>query len=98
MHASIDGKTVADVSTKENFRQETEFFSLGIGRPNTLFEQTAFQSDPPMDIVGVDLSPAKAAGYYVMIENLSRGVHTIEFVGKTEGGFSTETKDLLLVI
>jgi hypothetical protein len=88
--ASIDGKTIVNEAFPTKFLETTEFFSMGPTRSGSLAEQAGVPA-------GVELKEAKATGFYLMVEGLSRGLHTIEFGGKA-GEFATHTKDFLVVV
>jgi hypothetical protein len=78
--ATIDGKPVPDLL---QYREETDFFSAGRIKPNsigsTIFATPGFPGIPP-DCSPSDLCPGLAAGYWLML-NLSPGVHQIDTGG-----------------
>jgi hypothetical protein len=88
--AKIDGKTVVDFQSSGKYLETTGFFDMGPTKPGSLANQAGVP-------VGVELKDTKATGFYAMLENLSRGVHTIEF-GGTGGGITTHTTDHILVV
>ena len=75
LFASIDGEPVADPFS---YYEETEFFSLGTLQADSLAD--ALQFFPGVE-PGTELTPAKAAGWYLMIEGLDRGEHELRFGG-----------------
>jgi hypothetical protein len=92
--ASIDGKAVPDPLSHY---EETGFFSLGEFRPGTVIAELAASAGleiPP----GTPLYPTKAAGYWLVIEGLDPGDHTLHFGGSTSDGLSTEVTDLIHVV
>lgn len=48
--------------------------------------------------VGVALSLTKASGYWLMVEGLAPGPHTLEFGGTLSTGFSSMTTDHIVVV
>jgi hypothetical protein len=73
LFASIDGQPIRDPS---RFVEQTDFFSLGEVQPGSL--AAALFPVP----VGTVLEPAVAVGYWVMIDDLEPGTHTLEFGGR----------------
>lgn len=68
LFASIDGTAVSDPSSHV---EETGLFSAGPAKPHTLPVSQGVA-------VGDELFPIKAAGYWLMIEGLSIGQHTLQ--------------------
>lgn len=89
--ASIDGNPVTDPT---HYLQASDFFSMGTVRPHSvateMFDGAVHN--------GQELTPTKATGYYLMVEGLSRGQHTLEFGGSTSDGFSTHVVDHITVV
>jgi hypothetical protein len=77
LFASIDGVPVANPSS---YLEVTGFFSAG---PVQAGSYAASLGLP----VGADLFPTKAAGYWLMIEDLAPGLHTLNF-GGSSGAFT----------
>jgi hypothetical protein len=77
LFASIDGNPVANVS---QYLEVTGLFSMG---PTQAGSVVASLGVP----VGAELFPSKAAGYWLMIEGLSPGPHTLRF-GGSSGAFT----------
>jgi hypothetical protein len=75
LHVSVDGKAIPDLPSH---LETTDFFSLGTVQPGTLL--TSSNIGVP---AGAIMAEDKAAGYWVMLENLSKGAHTISFGGST---------------
>ena len=76
VYATLDGKQIVDPF---KYQENTGFFSLGTVRPHTVASD--FYGEPK----GANLDPSKAGGYWLMIENLSPGMHTLEFGGSSAG-------------
>jgi hypothetical protein len=55
---------------------KTDFFSMGPTRPDSV----AADFGVP---VGTDLSPSKGTGYWIVVDGLAKGDHTLEFGGHT---------------
>jgi hypothetical protein len=89
LHVSIDGKAVPDLASH---LETTDFFSLGKVKPGTLLTSSDIGIAP-----GSVMAADKAAGYWVMLEGLSKGVHTVSFGGSTSN-FTTQTTDHLIVV
>jgi len=99
LFAEIDGVAVADPFS---YFEESGFFSLGKLRANSLAGKFDFF---PAFEPGEELTPAKAAGWWLMIEGLDRGEHTLHFGGSIdfgppgpEGDFSTDTTVHLRIV
>jgi hypothetical protein len=96
VHLTIDGKDVVGKTNGASYETVTGFFDAGKTTRGSYAESLGVPR-------GVELYPTKAAGFYAMIENLPRGIHTISFggSGKNPGNnepFQTEVKDHILVI
>jgi len=89
---NIDGRPVDNL---QSFKEVTDFFSLGLGRKGTAIEE--FAQSVGTSVVGQELTPTKAAGYYVMVEGLGRGPHTLNFGAATTNGFSVHVVDHIIV-
>lgn len=90
--AKIDGN---DVLHPTDFLETTGVFSLGQEKPGTLVHQLAAQFG--VSKIGQELAPTEATGYYLMLEGLSRGTHTLTFGGSAPG-FSGSVTDHLIVV
>lgn len=90
LSASIDGTPIQNL---QNYLETSQPFSMGTVRPNTviteMFGNAVYK--------GEELTPTQATGYYLMIEGLSAGQHTLEFTGSTTDGFSTHVVDHITV-
>lgn len=86
LFASIDGVVVEH---PEQYLVVTDFFSAGVVRPDTVIDK--FAESFGLSIEGETLEPTKAAGYWLVVDDLEPGMHTIVFGGGTSEGFSTET-------
>jgi hypothetical protein len=89
LSAKIDGKPIANLG--QYLEAPSDFFSMGTVRPNTF----ATEIGAP---IGAELTPTLVAGYYLMIEGLSPGQHTLEFGGSTNTGFSVDVVDHIKVV
>jgi hypothetical protein len=98
---SIDGEPVPDLFSHY---EQTEPFSLGELQDNTLGEELPFFRDPrgPVDpetglpppvAPGTRLEPAMGAGWYVMIDGLPPGEHTLEYGGGIDGNGDGDLED-----
>lgn len=76
LFASIDGNAVANPA---QYLQITGFFSMGPTQSGSLAELLGIPA-------GAELTPSKAAGYWLMIEGLTPGQHTLQF-GGSSGAF-----------
>ena len=74
LFASIDGILVANPT---QYLEVTGLFSMGPTQVGSLVESF----DPRL--VGAELSPTKAAGYWLMIDGLAPGPHTLQFGGSS---------------
>jgi hypothetical protein len=92
--ASIDGKAVLDPLSHY---EETGFFSLGEFRPGTVIAELATSAGLEIPL-GTPLYPTKAGGYWLVIEGLNPGDHTLHFGGSTSEGLSTEVTDFIHVV
>lgn len=81
LFAVIDGQPVAN---PENYFEKSDFFSAGIANAGTVVTETSyFGGSAP---VGADLYPSRAAGWWIMIDDLSPGAHTLQFGGAAKDG------------
>lgn len=87
LFAEIDG---APITNLQSHLVRTDFFSMGPTEPGSLVEAIGAPE-------GVDLSPTKSSGYWLMVEGLAPGQHTLEFGGTLSNGFSTLTIDHITV-
>jgi hypothetical protein len=100
----IDGKPIPDLYSHY---EQSDFFSFGILEDtDQLGYALGFFTDLEgrQPELGVELAPAQAGGYWVVIEGLKPGVHTLHFGGSTDipaiaggGTFSTEITDTITV-
>jgi hypothetical protein len=81
LSATIDGNPIANL---KQYLETSDFFSMGTVRPNTVATELFGNG-----VIGLELTPTKATGYYLMIEGLSPGQHTLEFGGSAQGFFGT---------
>jgi hypothetical protein len=89
LHVSVDGQAIPNLPSH---LETTDFFSLGKVKPGTLLTS----SDIGVS-AGAVMAQDKAEGYWVMLEGLSKGAHTISFGGSTSN-FSVQTTDHILVV
>jgi hypothetical protein len=75
--ASIDGHPV---SNTQSYLERTGFFSMGQVQPGSLIESLGVAA-------GTDLPTTKSAGYWLMVEGLTPGTHTLDFGGSTGPNF-----------
>lgn len=80
LFASIDGNAV--VSPLDYF-EETAIFSAGPTQPGSFIGSLGVPD-------GADIFPTKAAGYWLMVEGLTPGLHELHF-GGSANGFSVDT-------
>jgi hypothetical protein len=73
LFASIDGVSVANPAS---YLEQTGYFDAGPAQAGSIAVAGG-------ETVGDELSPNKAAGYWIMVENLSGGEHTIDFGGSS---------------
>lgn len=78
--ASIDGVAVSDPYSRW---EVSDFFSGGIGQPGTSI--VAFYASFGLELLGLDIAPSLASGYWAMVTGLSPGPHTLKFGGRTTG-------------
>jgi hypothetical protein len=91
--ASIDG---VEVTNPRRFLEETDFFSMGPTRPGSVIN--SFGAG-----VGWELSPTKGVGYWLMLDDLEPGNHTLHFGGSASAtdltaAASVETTATITVI
>jgi PEP-CTERM motif-containing protein len=103
LFASIDGNPVANPS---QYLEVTNFFDMGPVQADS-FLNVAFGIP-----AGTEAFPTKSAGYWLMIDNLAPGSHTLHFGGSSQAfdipenccnhgtfaAFSTETTDTISVV
>lgn len=87
LFAEIDGIPVQNLGLHY---EETDFFSLGRARPDTL--ATVFGAP-----VGDDLYPSKSIGNWLMVEHLSPGEHTLHFGGSIDGTTVSVTDHIYII-
>ena len=76
--ASIDGTPVSDPYTRW---EVSDFFSGGTAQVGTAI--VALYNFYGVNIVGQDISPSLASGYYAMVTGLTTGAHTLVYGGST---------------
>lgn len=89
----IDG---VEVKNLDSFFLRTDFFSPGRpeeGEDGNLLGEFLGELPPEED-----LFPSRSAGYWVMVEDLAPGEHTIQFGGTTSTGVSVNVIDTILVV
>jgi hypothetical protein len=80
LFATIDGQSIP-MSQLFGHLVNAPFFDAGVSQPNSV--ATAFVGAA----AGTALNPVKSAGYWLMIDNLTPGTHTLHF-GGTSDAFS----------
>jgi hypothetical protein len=93
LFAEIDGVSVKNL---QSHLVRTDFFSMGPTQPGSLIEQLQLEQQPPLP-PAADLSPTKSSGYWLMVDGLSPGQHTLHFGGSLSSGFSTDVTDHITV-
>ena len=96
LNLTIDGKSFNSDILKTHL-EPTDFFSMGPVKPGSLL------TSPGLDIApGTATDFNKATGYWAMLENFSKGVHTVSFGGSfTDAAgavHSVQTTDHLIVV
>jgi hypothetical protein len=91
LFAKIDGVAITDLFSH---LVTTSFFDAGTAQPGTV--ATDHFGEPP----GTHMVPTKSGGYWLVIDHLSRGPHTLEFGGTATafGGFSVNVTDHINVV
>jgi hypothetical protein len=89
--AEIDGKPVQDLTAH---LEESNYFSPGLAQPGSMLK--TFVLDYELD-QSEDFFPSQAAGYWLMIEHLSQGEHTLHF-GGTAGTNTVSITDHIYII
>jgi hypothetical protein len=87
LSAEIDGVPIANL---QSYLVRTDFFSMGPTQSGSLIEHIGAS-------VGQELTPTKSSGYWLMVEGLAPGQHSLEFGGTLSSGFSTLTTDYITV-
>jgi len=77
LFAKVDGVTIPDLTSHI---VDTSFFDPGNAQNGTLAPD--YFGNVPSSWLGKTMGPAKSGGAWLMIDNLSRGTHTLEFGGK----------------
>ena len=80
LFASIDGSPVVNIS---NYQEVTGLFGFGPSQPGSLLDAIGVTA-------GTDTYPTKSGGYWLMIDGLSQGPHTLSF-GGSAGDFLVDT-------
>jgi hypothetical protein len=88
LFASVDGTPLQHLQAG---LVGTKFFSSGPTQPGSW---AADQGVP----VGTDLAPTKGVGYWILLQGLSKGEHTLDFGGQTNTGFSVHTSDIIHIV
>jgi hypothetical protein len=94
LHATIDGSPLVDL-----FRYRAAFapFRFTVPATDNIFQFFGF-SVPGSDWPNTTVSPVASDGYWLMVEPLSPGKHSINFGGTAPSGFQLEiTYDLTVV-
>jgi hypothetical protein len=96
LFAEIDGVRINNLSSH---LEETDFFSPGQAQPGSLLEFLSENNvdetgNPNPALPGDDQFPTKSAGYWLMIEHLAPGPHTLHFGGSFEDGEATVKVDV----
>jgi hypothetical protein len=84
LFAIVDGKPLAHL---QSGLVVTDFFSMGTAAPGSVLASF----DQPADTV---FTPTKGVGYWIVVDGLSKGDHTLEFGGHTAftvGSFSVDS-------
>jgi hypothetical protein len=94
LFASVDGKAVANPA---GYLEVTDIFSMGPVQPGSYLD-LGFGIP-----AGTDASPNKAAGYWLMIDGLTPGVHELHFGGSAGAccgldPFSSDTTAFISVV
>ncbi len=97
LNLTVDGKWF-DSDELKTHQEATDFFSMGPVKPGSLLTGPGLGIDP-----GTPTDFNKATGYWAMLENFSRGIHTVSFGGTVTDDTgavirSVQTTDHLLVI
>jgi hypothetical protein len=71
MKLTVDGRSIADL---QGHLEKTDFFSVGKITPGSFLTSDGLNAKP-----GAVGSVSLASGYFVMLDNLSRGFHTVSF-------------------
>ncbi|MBL0408002.1 hypothetical protein JKG68_29320 [Microvirga aerilata] len=90
LSATIDGDSVENI---EEYLVKSDPFTPGQPQAGSLLNASLPPELPPED----DLYPSLSSGYWLMIEGLTPGQHTITVSG-TAGGGSTGVTDYILVV
>jgi hypothetical protein len=88
LSATIDGDPVENI---EAYLVRTDYFTPGRPVPGSLLDESLPELPPEEN-----LDPSLASGYWLMIEGLTPGQHTITVSG-TAGGVTTSVTDYLLI-
>ena len=93
LNLTIDGKSYNSELLKTHL-EPTDFFSMGPVKPGSLLTGLGIAAGTATDF-------NKATGYWAMLEDLSRGIHTVAFGGSftdANGDHSIQTTDHLIVV
>jgi len=89
----IDG---VEIKNLDDFFFKSNFFTPGSPEPDSLL---AFLVDEaPGYKPGDDLFPSRTAGYWIMIEDLDAGAHTIHYGGQTNTGQTVDVTSNIVVV
>ena len=89
LFATLDGKALDHLQAD---LVKTDFFSAGPTCPGSWANDQGVTA-------GTDLTPTKGAGYYIVIEGLPKGTHTLEFGGHSASTNTTiNTHDILHIV
>jgi len=97
LNLTIDGKSF-DSDLLKTHLEPTDFFSMGPVKPGSLLTSPTLGIAP-----GTATDFNKATGYYAMLENFSKGIHTVSFGGTVTDATgaviqSVQTTDHLIVV
>ncbi len=89
LFARLDGKELEHLKSD---LVKTDFFSAGPTLPTSWAHDQGVQT-------GTELTPSKGAGFWIVIEGLSKGSHTLEFGGHSASTNTTiNTHDILDIV
>ena len=90
LFATLDGEPIDNLQAG---LVKTDFFSAGAAQPQS------WAVNAGGAVVGSNLAPSEGVGYWIVLQGLSAGTHTLDFGGQTtfNGGFSVHTTDTLHV-
>ena len=109
---TLDPKPVANAALKDGLQSVESLFAIVDGKSIDhlragLIRTDFFSAGPTQEgswadvagaKVGEELTPSKGVGYWIVLQGLTKGSHTIEFGGTTDKGLSFDTKDVINVV